>query len=290
MERIFIFLLFSIVIFQTNAQINPNGIPIKFNAGDWKLVSDDFGMCMLGHDVIAGPILIIEHVNSDIEALKKQLESGYEEEGMQLFPSNSAKVEGNNNVSINYSGNAQGSSIKAKAIGILSNKSYCKGLVILILTETSADDTKQKDAIKKIAQSIEYIKPTDPQNWKSKLNGQKLVDRESHSSSDSSPDGSFYVSVSKNSSSIYSFCSDGTFRYDYSSSSSSSGSGLDSNMDKDSYSEQGQWVIATINNTPMVKFMYTSGLIEYHEISRHESGHYYLNGSQYTKGPSDYCK
>jgi len=290
MRFLIVFLMSTIVLFQTNAQIKPLGIPIHFSAGDWKLISDDFGTSILGHDKVAGPIFIIEHGCETIDDLKKLLDDGYKEEGLELFAQTSARSIDENMVTINWEGSIEGTQVKSEVIGVLGKNKYCRGVSIVTLTQEGTNDSKQKETIKKIAQSIKYIQPTDPQNWTSKLNGHKLVDRESHSSSDSSPDGSFYVSVSSNSSTIYTFCSDGSFRYDHSSTSSTSGSGLDANMAKDNDSAQGSWVIVTIKNTPMVKFMYPFGLVEYKEISRKESGHYYLNGSQYTKGASDYCE
>ena len=290
MKTLLILLLSILILFQSNAQIKPLGIPINFSADDWKLISDDYGTSMLGHEKIAGAIFIVEHGCQTIDKLNELLDDGYKEEGLELFAKTRARSIDENMVTINWIGSIEGTQVKSEVISVLSNNNYCKGVSIITLTQEGTDDSKQKETIKKIAQSISYIKPSDPQDWKSKLNGQKLIDRESHSSSDSSPDGSFYVSASTNSSTIYTFCSDGTFTYDYSSSSSSSGSGLDANMKKDNDSAQGSWVIATIKNTSMVKFMYPFGLVEYKEISRKKSGHYYLNGSQYTKAPSDYCE
>ena len=290
MKPLIILLLSTFIVFQSNAQIKPLGIPIIFMAEDWKLINDDYGTSMLGHEKIPGAIFIVEHGCQTIDKLKELLDAGYKEDGLELFAQTSSRSIDENTVTISYSGFTEGTQTNCEVISILNNNNYCKGVSIMTLNQASADNSKQKEVIKKIAQSLSYIKPSDPQNWKSKLNGQKLIDRESHSSSDSSPDGSFYVSVSTNSSTIYTFCSDGTFRYDYSSSSSSSGSGLDANMEKGKESLQGQWVITTINNKPMLKCMYSEGVIEYQEISRKESGHYYLNGSQYTKAPSDYCE
>ena len=286
----FLILLFSLILALNNlsGQINPNGIPIKFNAGDWKLVNDDFGMCILGHNVIAGAILIIEHGNTDIEALKKQLESGYEEEGMQLFPSNNAELEGDNKLFIRLSGNAQGNLIKGEAIGLLSDNNFCKGVILLMLTQESADNSKQKAAIKKIAESITYHSPVVSAEWTQKLSGNKLISRDSYSTSTSSPDGSFYTGGNSSNTTKYIFCSDKSFYYSNSSYTALSGSGLDGNTDTSKDSDTGTWSVIQIGNNTVVKFMYSDGTVVYHPISR-EEGFYYMAGDKFNKGPSDHC-
>jgi len=288
MKSLIIFLLSVIIIFQASAQIKPLGIPISFSTGEWKLVNDEFGVVILGHDVIAGAIVIMEHGNNDIEKLKQQMESGYSEEGIQLTPSDYANMEGQNKLTLSYTGNSQGSPIKSKAIGLLSNKHYCKGVVIFTLTQASADDSKQKEAIRKIAESITYTPQVISAEWTQKLSGNKLISRDSYSTSTSSPDGSYYTGGNSSSTTKYIFCSDKSFYYSNSSYTALSGSGLDGNTDKSKDSDTGTWSVIQIGNNTVVKLMYSDGTVVYHSISR-EEGFYYMAGDKFNKGPSNHC-
>jgi len=153
----------------------------------------------------------------------------------------------------------------------------------------SEDNTKQKEAINSIAKSINYIKPKESQTWTLKLGGNELVSRDSHSSSTSSPDGSYYASASSSSSTKYIFCSNRSFSFLSSSYTSVSGTGVDGKSDRSEDTDNGEWSVLEIGSNNVVKMIYADGTVVYHPISR-ENGFYYMANDKYTKGPSDFCE
>lgn len=288
MKTLLILLLSILILFQSNAQIKPLGIPIHFSAGDWKLISDDFGTSILGHDVLSGPIFIMEHGHKTMNQLQKVFESGYTDENMTLVASSAELVSGNR-ISMSLTGNAQGTPLKGEAIGLLSNTDYCKGFVIMTVTMESEDNTKQKEAINSIANSVTYVKPKESETWTKKLGGYKLVSRDSYSTNTSTPDGSYYTGGTSSSSNTIVFCSNRSFSSSSSSYTALSGSGLDSNLDQSNDSDGGTWSALEIGSNNVVKMIYEDGTVVYHPISR-EEGFYYMANDKYTKGPSDYCE
>ena len=86
MKTLRLILLLFMIPFSLFSQINPNGLPISFDGNGWKLIGDNYGTSILGHETIPGAILVIEHGYSDKQSLKNQLESGYQEEGVELYP------------------------------------------------------------------------------------------------------------------------------------------------------------------------------------------------------------
>ena len=283
------FVLFSLFAYITvSAQDKPLGIPIQFDSGSWKLMNDDFGSCMLGHEVLSGPILIMEHGHETMNQLQKVFESGYTDENMTLFASSAALVSGNR-ISISLTGNSQGTALKGEAIGLISNSDYCKGTVIMTVTMESEDNTKQKEAINSIANSVTYVKPKESETWTQKLGGYKLVSRDSYSTNTSTPDGSYYTGGTSSSSNTIVFCSNGSFSISSSSYTTLSGTGLDGNLDQSNDSDEGKWSALEIGSNNVVKMIYKDGTVVYHPISR-ENGFYYIANDKYTKGPNESCE
>ena len=288
MNKLIAFLVFFVISFSHQAQVKPLGIPIQFDSGSWKLINDDFGSCILGHEVLSGPIFIMEHGHETMDQLQKVFESGYTDENMTLIASSSAIVSGNR-ISMSLSGTAQGTPLKGEAIGLLSNTDYCKGMVIMTVTMESEDNTKQKEAINSIANSLTYIKPKESETWIQKLGGYKLVSRDSYSTNTSTPDGSYYTGGTSSSSNTIVFCSNRSFSSSSSSYTALSGSGLDGNLDQSNDSDGGTWSVLEIGSNNVVKMIYTDGTVVYHPISR-EDGFYYMANDKYTKGPNDSCE
>jgi len=288
MNRLIALVLFSVISIPYFGQVSPLGIPIQFQSGSWKIVNDDFGSCVLGHDVLSGPIFILEHGHRTMDQLQNEFESGYSDETMTLFSSSPSVVSGNR-ISISLTGTAQGTPLKAEAIGILSEKNSFKGIVIMTVTMESEDNTKQLEAINSIANSLVYVSPNPSQVWMNKLSGYELVSRSSYSTSSSSPDGSYYTSSSSSSTTKFIFCSNGNFNYISSSYTSVSGSGLDSKSDDSKDMERGEWSAITVGQNNVVKMIYADGTVVYLPISR-ENGVYYMADDQYTKGPNDTCE
>ena len=287
MKPLLYFLLLFMFPFSLISQINPNGIPISFNGNGWKLIGDNFGTSVLGHETIPGAILIIEHGFSDIQPLKSQLESGYQEDGFELYPNGTAQ-NNDNMLSISLNGYVDGSAVKSEALGLLTNNKSCKGFILLSLTDEYSDNSTHKSHMVNIAKSIR-IKPlsNDP-SWSQKLNGQELIYRDSYSTNSSSSDGSFYVGASSSSTEKYAFCNDGSFYYSNSSYTSASGSGLDAQTNNANDSDGGTWNVLNMGGSVVIKLIYTDGTVIYSPISR-DNGYYYFGEQKYTKGPSSYC-
>ena len=288
MNRLIAFVMLFALSFSHHAQNNPLGIPIQFDSGTWKLINDDYGTCMLGHDVLSGPIFIMEHGHQTMNQLQKVFESGYTDENMTLVASSVGLVSGNR-ISMSLTGTAQGTPLKGEAIGLLSNTDYCKGIVIMTVTMESEDNTKQKEAINSIANSVTYVKLKESETWIQKLGGYKLVSRDSYSTNTSTPDGSYYTGGTSSSSNTIVFCSNRSFSSSSSSYTALSGSGLDSNLDQSNDSDRGTWSVLEIGSNNVVKMIYADGTVVYHPISR-EDGFYYMANDKYTKGPNDSCE
>ena len=265
------------------SQINPNGLPISFDGNGWKLIGDNYGTSILGHETIPGAILVIEHGYSDKQSLKNQLESGYQEEGVELYPNGMVQNNGDM-LSISLNGYVEGNSMKSEVLGFLTNSKNCKGFILMSLTDVYIDNSTHKTHMVNIAKSIR-IKPlsNDP-SWSQKLSGQELVFRDSYSTNSSSSDGSFYVGASSSSTEKYAFCNDGSFYYSNSSYTSASRSGLDAQTNNADNSDGGTWNVLNMGGSVVIKLIYTDGTVIYSPISR-DNGYYYFGEQKYTKGP-----
>ena len=287
MKLILFILLTALMPLSMFSQINPNGLPISFDGNGWKLIGDNYGTSILGHETIPGAILVIEHGYSDKQSLKNQLESGYQEEGVELYPNGMVQNNGNM-LSISLNGYVEGNSMKSEVLGFLTNSKNCKGFILLSLTDEYSDNSTHKTHMVNIAKSIR-IKPlsNDP-SWSQKLNGQELIYRDSYSTNSSSSDGSFYVGASSSSTEKYAFCNDGSFYYSNSSYTSASGSGLDAQTNNANDSDGGTWNVLNMGGSVVIKLIYTDGTVIYSPISR-DNGYYYFGEQKYTKGPNSYC-
>ena len=287
MKLILFILLTALMPLSMFSQINPNGLPISFDGNGWKLIGDNYGTSILGHETIPGAILVIEHGYSDKESLKNQLESGYQEEGVELYPNGMVQNNGNM-LSISLNGYVEGNSMKSEVLGFLTNSKNCKGFILMSLTDEYSDNSTHKTHMVNIAKSIR-IKPlsNDP-SWSQKLNGQELVYRDSYSTNSSSSDGSFYVGASSSSTEKYAFCNDGSFHFSNSSYNSASGSGIDAQTNNANDSDGGTWYVLNMGGSVVIKLIYTDGTVIYSPISR-DNGYYYFGEQKYTKGPSSYC-
>ena len=287
MKLILFILLTALMPLSMFSQINPNGLPISFDGNGWKLIGDNYGTSILGHETIPGAILVIEHGYSDKQSLKNQLESGYQEEGVELYPNGMVQNNGDM-LSISLNGYVEGNSMKSEVLGFLTNSKNCKGFILMSLTDEYSDNSTHKTHMVNIAKSIRAKSlPNDP-SWSQKLNGQELVYRDSYSTNSSSSDGSFYVGASSNSTEIFSFCSNGSFYYSNSSYTSASGSGIDAQSNNANDSDGGIWSALNMGGSVVIKLIYTDGTVIYSPISR-DNGYYYFGEQKYTKGPSSYC-
>ena len=287
MKTLRLILLLFMIPFSLFSQINPNGLPISFDGNGWKLIGDNYGTSILGHETIPGAILVIEHGYSDKQSLKNQLESGYQEEGIELYPNGMVQNNGDM-LSISLNGYVEGNSMKSEVLGFLTNSKNCKGFILMSLTDQYSDNSVHKSHMENIAKSIRVKSlPNDP-SWSQKLNGQELVYRDSYSTNSSSSDGSFYIGASSNSTEIFSFCSNGSFYYSNSSYTSASGSGIDAQSNNANDSDGGIWSALNMGGSVVIKLIYTDGTVIYSPISR-DNGYYYFGEQKYTKGPSSYC-
>ncbi len=286
------FLLFFLLLIpfglSLNAQISPKGVPISFNGNGWKLIGDNYGMSILGHDTVAGAIVLIEHGYTDMQSLRNQLESGYQEEGFNLYPNGAVQSTGNNMLSISMNGYADGNAIKSEAIGMFTNSPTCKGFILLSITDEYSDNSTHKSHMIDIAKSIKTKSLVKDPVWSQKLNGHELVYRDSYSTNSSSGDGSFYVGANSNSTEKYMFCSNGIFYYSSSSSVSTSGSGLDGNSSNSNDSDGGTWSVHTMEGASVIKLIFNDGTVLYQQISG-ENGYYYMGEQKYTRGPTSNC-
>lgn len=120
----------------------------------WKY-RKDVGGAMLGHDSIAGAILVYPHQFNSLDALQLQMRQGVQEEMNSLPPTSVPALFGKNGFIVDYTGVWGYQKAQAKGIGILS-PSGSGGAIIVAMSTPQMFSEKLVDAAVKIAKSIRY--------------------------------------------------------------------------------------------------------------------------------------
>lgn len=85
----------------------------------WKIKKEASG-AILGHDTIAGAILVFPHTAASMQEVQQQMQQGLSEENSDLRPAGNIGRIGENGVGGIYQGRYQGQPVKARGIGIFS--------------------------------------------------------------------------------------------------------------------------------------------------------------------------
>ena len=112
---------------------------------------------ILGHNTIAGMILVLPHQIKNIQSLHQELAGGLQDEGVSLMVSGSLQQIGNNALAGEYSGYIQGEQAKAWGVGTLSP--YGGGAYIIAATTPEKYGKEIKSAADAIAANMQYFKP-----------------------------------------------------------------------------------------------------------------------------------
>lgn len=121
----------------------------------WKFQQGD-RVILLGHDSIAGLILILPHLAPNTQDVRQQMAAGMAEEGMSLSLVETLQSFTNNGVDGNYEGLYDGQQIKARCIGTVSP--YGGGAYILALSTPERFSSDLSSAAETIAQRMHYVK------------------------------------------------------------------------------------------------------------------------------------
>ncbi len=113
---------------------------------------------MLGHDQIAGLILVIAHQASSLQEVAGEMQKGMSEEGIQLSPAGQVSQRGNNVLTGEYSGNVQGEQARARGFGTLSP--YGGGAYVIAVSTPEKYGSDLQSAAEALVSSLRYV-PVD---------------------------------------------------------------------------------------------------------------------------------
>jgi hypothetical protein len=133
------------------------GFKFKPPAG-WKFRQDNEGV-LLGHDTIAGAIIVFPHYLTGIRAVNAQMQQGLHEKGTSIRPTGAISARGKNMLVTECGGTTEGQSAKGYAIGTLSP--YEGGAFILALTTPAKYGAPLRKAAEAIARNMRYFKTND---------------------------------------------------------------------------------------------------------------------------------
>ena len=119
----------------------------------WK-EQHDASSAILGHDTIAGVILVIPHMSSNLQEVQQQMQEGLSDENMQLRPAGGLRPLGNNALAGDYEGLSQNQRVRARGIGTASPQG---GAYILAVATPEKYTRELAAAAETIAASLRYV-------------------------------------------------------------------------------------------------------------------------------------
>jgi hypothetical protein len=124
--------------------------------GDWKFEQND-QMVLLGHDTIAGLIIVIPHEDGPFDKMKSLFASGYQEESFMLNIKGEIKKIDDLSVSANVNGTADGTDVDGYAIGTVSPIGN-NGAYIICLTTPEMFKPELSSVVDQIHKSMSFFK------------------------------------------------------------------------------------------------------------------------------------
>lgn len=193
----FSFLLFFLLSTFLTADTLSNamwGYSFKSPAG-WVHQQDGSG-AVLGHNTVAGMILVYPHELKSMAALKQEMRKGLDEDEGYLHLKGKLKKSGKNGYVGNYAGLYQNQKVKAKGYGTLAP--HGGGAIIIAMSTPQAYSKQLLSAAQSIRRSLQY--PKSSSNLKQRFVGKwQTWSKYSESTVYLYPDGTY----SDNSSSSY---------------------------------------------------------------------------------------
>ena len=151
----FLFLIPS-SIFSQQVVGNPSwGFSFQVPTG-WLYQQTEDGV-ILGHNSIAGMILVMPHMASTMQEVRSEMESGMIEEGMELYPSGPLKTLSNTILAGEYQGVFQFQQVRAHCLGTLSPQGG-GGAFIIAMTTPQMYGAALTGPADSIAKSMQYRK------------------------------------------------------------------------------------------------------------------------------------
>ncbi len=139
---------------ESDADLTSAGWGFSFTAPKgWRARVQPQG-ALLGHDSIAGMILVLPHSAQNLGAMRAEMQAGLEEEDGQLVLSGELKQSGENTLSGDYTGSWQGEKTKARGIGTLSP--YGGGAYVIAAAAPEKFSSRLSQAGLDLARSIRY--------------------------------------------------------------------------------------------------------------------------------------
>lgn len=274
-----------------NAQHRFDGIQINANIPEgWRTVSEDYGLIILGHNSIAGAIIIAEHGYSNEAEVRQNLAEGLQEEGVMLAPELQTKKLSNGTYSTTYAGYADGQMVKAPLRLGLSKKWQTGGIMVLALVRKDLYNESYDRLLEQIMSSLSYrsfASTAKSAEWKEYLNGSKLKSRSSYDTNTSSFDS--YAGAGSSSSTSIHFCSNGQFLAQFYSSSYFGGTGVSGDVSESESESKGLWSVFTVKEQVVIRLLYENGEIEYYPVV-YDNGYIISNDSKFTKDVSNVCR
>jgi hypothetical protein len=130
------------------------GFSFSLPAG-WKVQKDANG-AILGHDSIAGMILVFPHTAASMEEMRGQMEAGFNEQDFQLGISGALKPLGKGALAVECTGYADGQEVKGRALGALSP--YGGGAYVVAITTPAMYGKELAAAADRIVQGMQFPK------------------------------------------------------------------------------------------------------------------------------------
>ena len=111
---------------------------------------------VIGHDTIAGMILLLPHSLRNLDEVRAQMEEGLQDEEGQLVPAGAIRSTGENLLTGEYTGVYQGAQVKSTGFGTLSP--HGGGAYLIAVATPERFSSRLSSAAKTIAQSMRYNK------------------------------------------------------------------------------------------------------------------------------------
>jgi len=202
----------------------------------WKQRKTSEG-AVLGHDTIAGMILLLPHRLRGLDDVRAQMKEGLQDEEGQLAPTGAIKSMGENLLTGEYAGVYQGEQVKATAFGTLSP--HGGGAYLIAAATPEKFSSGLSSAAKTIAKSMRYKKTA--------------------ASAAPSYFAGTWVSTTKNTETRMTFRSDGTFS-EYGEASYSGGAGTDEAWGRaNGNSSSGRWTARGTREQGVLTITYQNG-------------------------------
>lgn len=227
---------------------------------------------VLGHNTIAGMILVLPHMAENMQQMQQELSQGIQEEGNYLTLSGGMNQMSQNVLSGDYTGVMDGTQVKAKGMGILSP--YGGGVYLIAVSTPDKLGNELITAAEDIARKVQFFKV-------------EVSGLMQHFAGN-------WASFTTNTSTWICFCHDGTYseQYEAAYSDQTTDGWGNATGDWSTYGQdnsQGRWTVRGNKETGQIIVRMNNGEEIIYEYKVHqEKGYtyyneYWFNGSHYSK-------